>query len=136
MGSLDWILEQLDERIVAERIAIPHDEARASFSTGKNTVDSIEEFDDVIGRYYSHHFTECVSSGGWLSDTDAQGEAKEILERRYGKRGKGYMAALADAQHGTNGGLRYVLDVLADELKRQAVERHIRTYYSPLGRHS
>jgi len=44
MGSLDYLLEMVDEQSIARNVSIPHDEARMSYSLRKNTVTSFEEF--------------------------------------------------------------------------------------------
>jgi hypothetical protein len=36
------------------------------------------------------------------------------------------MSAYRDAQEGTNGGLRIILDVIAEQLKEESIERYVR----------
>jgi len=129
MGSLTSILEQLDERYIAKLISIPHDEARMKYYLPSSTASDIDEFALMIGRYYNYHFTTCVSHGGFLTNAEAEGMAKEILEREYRKRGGGFVAAFNDANFGTNGGLRSILDAIAENLKAEAIERHIRKVF-------
>jgi hypothetical protein len=126
MGSLESLLAEIDELAIARNVAIPHDEARMNFSPGRNTVGSFDEFTDIIADYYNHHFSRCVAHGGYLSRADAAGRAKEILEKEYGRQGGSTITAYNDAHDGTNGGLRIVLDRLADQLKAESVERYIR----------
>ena len=125
MGSLSSILEQLDERYIARTIGIRHDEARMTFYLSSNTVVDIDKFRQVIGDYYNHHFTTCISRGGSLNKFEAQERAKEILERDYKSRGSSFIGAYNDAHDGTNGGLRIVLDTIANRLKEESIERHI-----------
>lgn len=129
MGSLSSILEQLDERYIAKKISIPHDEARGSYRIATNTVSDIDSFRKIIGDYYNYHFTNCVSNGGFLSATEAQGRAKEIIESNYRNHGSDFVGAFNDAHDGTNGGLRIVLDKIAEQLKMEAIERHIRKVF-------
>lgn len=129
MSTIDTILQQLDERYIAQHIAIPHDEARLSYSLARNTVADFREFERIIGDYYNHHFTQCVTHGGRLSSSEAVGRAKEIVEADYRRRGGDVVSAYNDAHDGTNGGLRAVLDILANQLKIEAVERHIRQVF-------
>lgn len=126
MGSLATILEQLDERYIARKIGIPHDEARASYRLATNTATDIDKFRQIIGDYYNYHFTTCISHGGNLPPTEAQGRAKEIIEHGYSSRGSDFVGAYNDAHEGTNGGLRIILDAIAQQLKEEAIERHIR----------
>jgi hypothetical protein len=120
------LLAELDERTIAQRIGIPHDEARMRHSLSSNTVGSFDEFNWIIAKYYSTHFTVCVSHGGSLSVSEAASRAKELVEREYRRRGGDIVAAYNDAHNGTNGGMRAVLDVIAEGLKAESVERYIR----------
>jgi hypothetical protein len=129
MGSLSTILEQLDERYIAKNIGIPHDGARGSYRLATNTVPDIDMFRQIIGDYYNYHFTTCVSHGGSLSATEAQGRAKEIIESNYRNHGSDFVGAFNDAHDGTNGGLRIILDKIAQQLKEEAIERHIRKVF-------
>ena len=61
MVSIDALLKEIDERVIAKKVGIPNDEARISFDIKKNTVDDFDEFSRIIGDYYNHHFTQCVS---------------------------------------------------------------------------
>ena len=129
MASINSLLAALDERTIARRIGIPNDEARMRYSLHSNTVDSFEAFSDVIADYYNYHFTACVSRGGSLSRSESSSRAKELLEREYRRRQGDIVSAFNDANDGTNGGLRSVLDVVADGLKAESVERYIREMF-------
>jgi len=129
MPSIQGLLEALDERTIAREVGIPHDEARMNFALHSNTVNDFDEFADLIGHYYNHHFTQCVSGGGGLPRAEAVGRAKEILEREYRRRQGDIVTAYNDAHDGTNGGLRHVCDVIAEALKAEAVERHVREVF-------
>jgi hypothetical protein len=61
-----------------------------------------------------------------MSSTEAAGRAKEILEQAYRGQGGNIKTAYNDAHDGTNGGLRVVLDKLAEQLKTESVERYLR----------
>ncbi len=126
MGSLQGLLAELDETAIAKNVAIPHDEARMRYSLMRNTVQDYSEFVDVISTYYNYHVSECVAHGGFVSRTEASGRAKEILQQEYRRVGGDINTAYNDAHDGTNGGLRIVLDRLADRLKAEAVERYVR----------
>ena len=106
MSSINNLLAELDERTIAQRIGIPHDEARMRYSLRSNTVGSFDEFNWIIADYYTKHFTACVSHGGNLSASEAASRAKELLEREYRRRGGDIVTAYNDAHDGTNGGLR------------------------------
>jgi len=126
MSYIEGLLDELDERTIAARIGIPHDEARMRYPLHSNTVKNFEDFSRIIGDYFNYHFTSCVSCGGNLSASEAIGRAKEILEQEYRRREGDIVTAYNDSHDGTNGGLRTILDKIAEGLKAESVERHIR----------
>jgi hypothetical protein len=129
MASVNTLLAELDERTIAQRVGIPHDEARMRYPLGSNTVESFDAFDRVITDYYNHHFTACVSRGGHLSSSEASSRAKELLEREYRRKGGDIVMAYNDGHDGTNGGMRFVLDTIAEGLKAESVSRYIREVF-------
>ena len=128
MASIESLLSELDERIIAQRIGIPHDEARMRYHLNSNTVRSFDEFTEAIGRYYNYQFTTCVSNGGNLAASEAAGRAKEMIKSEYRRKGD-IEAAYNDAHAGTNGGMRMVFDIIAEGLKAESVERYIRDVF-------
>lgn len=133
--SIDSLLAELHERTIAQRIGIPHDEARMRYPLQSNIVGSFDEFSRIISDYYNKHFTACVSHGGSLPVAEASSRAKELLEQEYRRRGGDIVMAYNDAHDGTNGGMRVVLDTIAEGLKAESVERYTRDafdrYVSP-----
>lgn len=127
--SLTNLLEELDERNIARRIGIPHDEARMRYRLNSNTVRDFDEFSRLIGDYYNHHTSTCVTYGGSMSSSKASARAKALLEKEYRRRGGDIVMAFNDAHDGTNGGMRTILDVIADGLKAESVEDHIRDVF-------
>ena len=128
MASIESLLSELDERIIAQRIGIPHDEARIRYHLNSNTVRSFDEFTEAISRYYNYQFTTCVSNGGNLAASEAAGRAKEMIKSEYRRKGD-IEAAYNDAHAGTNGGMRMVFDIIAEGLKAESVERYIRDVF-------
>ena len=129
MGSLESLLTALDEVAIARNVGIPHDEARMNYSLRRNTVGSFQEFSGVIAEYYNYHVSQSVLHGGFMSGTEAAGRAKEIIEQEYRKQGGNINTAYNDAHDGTNGGLRVVLDRVAEQIKAESVERYIRDVF-------
>lgn len=129
MGSIEGLLAELDEVVIARNVGLPHDEARMQYSLAKNTVENYAEFEDVIATYYNYHVSKCIAKGGSLSRTEASGRAKEILQQEYRRTGGDINTAYNDAHDATNGGLRNVLDRLADRLKAESVERYVRDVF-------
>ena len=125
MPMIGALLADLDERRIAQRVGIAHDEARMRFTLESNTVEDFSQFRGIVSGYYNYHYTTCVSRGGSLSLSEAYGAVKELLERDYRKVRGNIVSAFNDAHDGTNGGLRVVLDKIAEALKTTGVERYV-----------
>ena len=126
MGSIESLLSAMDELAIARNVGIPHDEARMNYSLSSNTVGSFEGFTGVIADYYNYHVSRCVVHGGYLSRSAAASRAKEILEQDYRRRGGNILTAYRHARDGLEGGLRNVIDRLAEQLKAESVKWYIR----------
>lgn len=128
MSKISAILAELDERRIAQRVGIPHDEARMQFCLPSNTVRTFDEFSRICREYYNYHFTRCVTHGGSLPPAEAWDRAKQILEQgnRQDRENKSdIVSAFRDARDGTNGGLRHALDVIADGLRSQSIAGYV-----------
>ena len=128
MPDIRTTLTALSERTIAREVALRHDEARNRFPLERNTVETFDEFTGVVGGYYAHHFRH-VTGGASLSATEAAGRAKELLEQVLRRQGGDVSSAFSDAHLGINGGLRVILDQLAEGLKYEFVERYIRDVF-------
>lgn len=129
MTMINQLLNALDERTIAREVGAAHDEARMSFPLSTNTASDFRHFEMLIGEYYNHHFSQCVGRGGRLSSSEAQSRAKQVLDQAYRREGGDSVMAFNDAHDGTNGGLRVVLDQIADALKEEAVEHYVRSAF-------
>ncbi|MFH0794375.1 MAG: hypothetical protein V2A74_10125 [bacterium] len=129
MVSIRSLMHALSERMTAQEIGIPHDEARIQYRLNSNTVRSFEEFSDVMADYYVHHYSLCVAIGARFTRGEATSRAKEILTREYRRRNGDIVTAYNDAKDGTNGGLRSLCDMIADALKAESVERYVRDVF-------
>lgn len=126
MVSVNSLLTSLDERTIAHAVGIRHDECRMSYPLNTNRIADFGEFENVLGNYYNHHFTTCVTNGGSLSPSEARSRGKQTVASAYQRRNGDIVSAFNDAHDGTNGGLRVQLDLIADALKAESVERYIR----------
>ncbi len=127
--SIRNLLAELDERTIARKVGIPHDEARMSYSVRANTIGSFDEFSRLIGEYYAYHSAAVVSRGGMMARSEAASRAKKLLEREYRRQGGDIVTAYNDAHDGTNGGVRHVLDTLAEGLKAESVEAYVQDVF-------
>ena len=126
---IEELLRSLDAREIAQAVGNEHDNARLQYRLEKNTVDSFDEFETLLGDYYSHHFTKTVSRGGELNHFESVGRAKEILTQRLRREGGNLTSAFEDARDGSNGGMRKLLDLIADHLKDESQERYIQSVF-------
>lgn len=126
------ILIALSEREITRRVALRHDHARLQYRLERITVDTFDEFADLIGDYYNYHFAACVSGGTRLPHHEAVARAKELLDHEYRRRHIDIASAFADAQDGQSGAMRGVLDTLADGLKFESIERYIRGVFDQI----
>jgi hypothetical protein len=125
MSTFKSLREALDERVLSERITIPHDEARLKYRLTSNTVRDASEFERIIGDYYAYHHGQCVSHGGKLPEFQAVQAAKRIIENVYRRRNQTILNAISDGTTGNNGGMRQMLDFLNDALKNESLESYI-----------
>lgn len=130
MERIQDLIEKLGEKEVS-RIGRPHDEARISYRLNSNTVKSFKEFSYITGDYTNHHIGICKLNGGQLPSYEAVSMAKELIERAYGRNGD-IISAYNDAHDGTNSGLRGILDMIADQLKMESVQRYMRNVFDEI----
>jgi hypothetical protein len=121
MSEFKKLLELLDERNLTSHVASYHDTARLQFTLSSNQVNSFQEFQQRIGEFYNHQLTHALG-GGPLPVYEARRRAKDILERAYRRRRQSLNNAIADAIEGTNGGMRAILDTIADAMKEESTQ--------------
>jgi hypothetical protein len=127
--SYDSLARALDEREIAARVTMKHDEARARYALSSNRTPTYEEFTNQITRYYDYHFATCIAGGGRLAPAEARSEAKQLLEGQL-RRGEGDIVTwFVRARDGVEGGLRVALDGICEALKAKAVTAYVRDVF-------
>ena len=126
--SLDAVISAIEADTVASELTSKIDTAHASYAMATVVITSHEEFCDIIASYFTHLSRHVHGLSGPVDIDTAGAEGLEILERAFSNRG-GFQAAAAEARHGTNGGMRYVLDAFTDQYKREQREKHIRRVF-------
>jgi hypothetical protein len=123
-ATLQAILTEISAEAVATTVGLPIDAARAAYTVDCVTLESHEEFNDTVAAFYLHllRHTRSVTAG---ADPRAAGpDAHALLERSFADLGN-MEAALAEARSGTRGGLRFVLDAMTDQFRREEEEKHV-----------
>ncbi len=122
-ANLDEILALLDEENIARAVSIKHDTVREKYTLEKSTVANYEEFLVEITKYYGHHFRKTIADAKLPVEIATQ-NALEIVTQAYASQG-GLEAAYKNANIGTSGGLRAVIDSIYEALKREQEEKYI-----------
>jgi hypothetical protein len=123
-GTLQTILSEISAETLTNLIGLPIDSARAVYIMDSVTVNSHEEFNETIISFYLHLIRHTRKLPDPV-DLDAAGaEAFALLERTFLKKG-GLQAALAEARNAINGGLRFILDLMTEQFKREEQEKQV-----------
>jgi len=124
MPNIDELVYSLQDTTVARRVTLAFDEAREQYRLPCLTAPNWFVFQDTIADCFQFLYGRCVAQGARLPRTEALGMAKETIEREYRRRRSDITGAFADAREGTNGGMRGVVDAMAEGLKAQSVTRY------------
>lgn len=118
------VISLINENSLAERISLPVDSARASYSLDTVLAQSHEAFNDTVTSFVVHLFRR-VRGVDVSEPVQAFGaEAFALLERTFAH-GGGIKAALLEAQTGAKGGMRYVLDAMTEQFKKEEREKEV-----------
>jgi len=122
--GLQAILSEISAEKLTNSVTLPIDSARATYLMDSATVNSYQEFTEVIGSFYLHLIRHMRNVSEPIDLNAVGDEAIPLLERTFSQKG-GIRAALAEARSGINGGLRVVLDLMTEQLKREQQEKHV-----------
>ena len=127
--NADKILDLIGQDYVNKNVLMKHDVARESFKLPKMIVADHEEFKYLVTSYVEHHLTSV--GDGAPTAANAFGEARGILDRAFEQDAyqEGYARALQMALDGSEGGMRAIVNEIADELKRRALRNYLDHVY-------
>jgi hypothetical protein len=120
---LNDILSRIEARALSDEVGQKIDAARASFLLENVTVDSDETFYEVVETFHIH----VLRARGGVTDVNPEAAADDayaLLSRAFSRQG-GPKAAVAEGRCGVRGGMRLVLDVMTDELKRDEEAKRV-----------
>jgi len=105
------------------KIAMVHDQARGCYSLPAVKIRDWQEFEYYLGDYYQHH-CKIVGGGDFGDPSQNLTEAKNLAMR-----GAGHNTTVKklfrDAIAGSNGGMRQILDHLANAFRQKCIENYI-----------
>lgn len=127
--DVDHILDLLDQTRIDREILMAHDEARESFRLPRIAARDHREFKWTVTAYFQHHMRH--TGQGSPSEDQAFGEVERMLNAIYEEDQfqDGYAVALQRGRDGSRGGMRDVLNQIADALKRQHLQKYISSVY-------
>jgi len=127
-ASADTVLDLIRSESLAEKIGLPIDAARASYAMGAVVLDSHQDFLDTVSAFYIHLLRHTNSISGSVELRKASDNAYHLLDQAFEGKG-GAVAAWAEARHGTNGGLRFVIDVMTEQFKTEQQLKYINSVF-------
>jgi hypothetical protein len=122
--TLQSILTEINQEAILRHVSRPIDTARATFSPGMATTNSVDEFNEIVTSFYIHLQRHTYRIVEPVDLNSSSTEASEILENAFSQKG-GWDAALTEAETGVNGGIRFVLDVVTEHFKHIQKEKYL-----------
>lgn len=134
MSNLIRMITLLDEVNLSNVVGLKHDTARERYHITRSTVNSSVEFEEEVTRFVEYQL--CATRGNVaIPRYMASSQAANIIERAFANIG-GTSGAYEMANRGIRGGLRAVIDVLYQAIKKEEEEAYIeyvlRTEVDPL----
>ncbi|VGO13472.1 hypothetical protein PDESU_02029 [Pontiella desulfatans] len=123
-STLAIVTAELQPENLAERIGLPIDRARAGYALYSVTSESQAETLGVAAAFYLHMTQATGRTGEHVTAEEVMPEAHALMGEAFAREGGG-VAAYAEARDATRGGLRHVLDRMADEYKKRRQEEYI-----------
>jgi hypothetical protein len=123
-AAVDAVLTEISAETLTRQIGIPIDTAMASYSLDAITVDSHSEFIDTVSSFYLHLLRHAASVPASVDRYAVEADAIDLLIRTFTREG-GIAAAEAEARAATRGGLRFVLNAMTGQWKRDEYAKHV-----------
>jgi hypothetical protein len=126
--KLQFILDEINKDTLNRTIGAPIDLARDKFFIDSMIIEDNEEFNDTVISFYINlmHHTHKVLDPVDSNATDR--DAFDLLEKAFANMG-GYTAASAEVRNGINGGLKFVLDMMANQYKKNEKEKRVHAVF-------
>lgn len=119
-SPLEKMLHALGEDTITEKITVPHQTARESFTVEDHAITDYNAFIEKISGYVKHHLKNANGTTEEVSDANAFSEAYMALQRGFENQG-GFKHALELAKRGR---MRDVIDAIAEQLQTRATQEY------------
>jgi hypothetical protein len=123
-GVLKFILGEINNNAMTRKICVPIELGQSQYRIGSMAIRDYEEFLDTVVSYYICIMRYTEKAIDPIDFEMAGRDALHLLEEAFANKG-GHMTAFINARDGTNGGIKYVLDLMANQLKEKEIEKHI-----------
>ncbi len=124
---LDQVAGLLDEQRLEQQIDEPIDRALETFSAVEHDPYSHQLFIETTARFVQRVYEQSFSPSRKLTTLHARDEAIALLERAYrGTHASGYHGAVLDAADPSGPGLELVVARIAEALKSERRQMHMR----------
>lgn len=123
-AALDAVLSEISSETLAQKIGLPIDAARAAYAMDVVTIESNQAFNDTISAFYLHVLRHTGAAPAPVDSQAVADEAFSLLARAFANKG-GEDAARAEGRFAVSGGMRFVLDVMTEQLKSEKQGNHV-----------
>jgi len=124
------LLEQLNPAVITKKVDVCHDSIHLNFKLDKSVVNDFDEFNEILTDYMIHQLAN--SCGNPPNDKEhLLSLAKRLLNQSIR-----YENAAVIATIGADGGMRQVLAILNEALKKEARNTYIDVIISKLAYHT
>ncbi len=110
------LLDAIDPDVLYRTVGAPIEAARASFRLETVTARNNQECLAVVTSFYVHMVRHRGTEIRVAEPSSLEGEAVDWLEKAFARQG-GVKAAYAEARSGIRGRLKFILDVLTEEMR-------------------
>jgi hypothetical protein len=118
---IDKILDDLHIDTIARRYEYVHNMVRERWEVKKYRPKDYHECHRYLAKYYSYHFATALRVDVVVPPERAFYEVRRILDKAQG----GFAGHIGNAVRGRHGGMKALVDLIAEELKNEAIEQYI-----------
>lgn len=124
--NVAWVLTQLSTETIATEVTAALDFARATYPLTTIVVADHDELLDTLTAFCNHLHTAAGVPGWGVTAETATAAAYHLVAAAFHAEG-GFKAAATEARSPLRGGLRHVLDRMADQLKQELTVQHVQS---------